>query len=133
MTTIKDVDTLARTVYGEARGEPSDGKKAVALVILNRVKANKWYGKTITEVCLKPYQFSCWNENDPNREKLMAIGLDNKFFQECMMATLAVLLGTVPDVTLGATHYHAGTIKPPVWAKGPSITIAGHIFYSEVD
>ena len=30
------VDTLARTLFGEARGEATEGKAAVANVILNR-------------------------------------------------------------------------------------------------
>jgi hypothetical protein len=59
--THDDVDTLARTIYGEARGENMLGKRAVAHVILNRVKANSWWGKTIAGVCRYKWQFSCWN------------------------------------------------------------------------
>ena len=44
----KDVDILARTIYGEARGESEIGKRAVASVILNRYKSGKWFaGDTI--------------------------------------------------------------------------------------
>ena len=43
-----DIDILARTIYGEARGEKTAGKKAVACVIMNRYKSKKWFaGKTI--------------------------------------------------------------------------------------
>jgi len=34
----EDIDILARTIYGEARGEPVRCKEAVAAVILNRVR-----------------------------------------------------------------------------------------------
>ena len=65
-TTINhDVDILARTIYGEARGETDEGKRAVGLCILNRYKSKKWFSaNTIAEVCQKPLQFSCWNKND---------------------------------------------------------------------
>ena len=39
---MSDVDILARTLYGEARGEGIDGIEAVACGIMNRFKARKW-------------------------------------------------------------------------------------------
>lgn len=38
-----DIDILARTIYGEARGETDLGKMAVASVILNRYKAKNGF------------------------------------------------------------------------------------------
>ena len=69
----RDTDILARTIYGEARGESISGQEAIASVILNRVAFAKrrgryWWGNTIAGVCLAPWQFSCWNENDLNRK-----------------------------------------------------------------
>ena len=50
-----DIDILARTIYGEARGEIDEGKRAVGLCILNRYKSKKWFSaNTIAEVCQKP-------------------------------------------------------------------------------
>lgn len=45
----KETDILARTIYGEARGESISGMEAVASVVLNRVAfANRrgrfWWG-----------------------------------------------------------------------------------------
>ena len=71
MCNLVDIDTLARTIYGEARGESRQGKIAVACVILNRVKRKKMCGwreingykvATVAATCLKPWQFSCWNK-----------------------------------------------------------------------
>jgi spore germination cell wall hydrolase CwlJ-like protein len=45
----KDVDCLARNIFYEAGGEPEEGKVAVALVTINRVRDGK-FGKTICEV-----------------------------------------------------------------------------------
>ena len=41
--TENDLQILARTLFGEARGEGDEGLEAVACVIMNRFKANKWY------------------------------------------------------------------------------------------
>ena len=69
--TDHDLDILARTLYGEARGEYGTSGPAAFIaignVIMNRFQRGGPYGKTITEVCLKARQFSCWNSNDPNR------------------------------------------------------------------
>ena len=67
--TEKDRDILARTLWGEARGESLAGQIAVAWTIRNRVndgKAKSWWGEGYAGVCQKPYQFSCWNKSDPN-------------------------------------------------------------------
>jgi len=45
----KDEDCLARNIYYEASGEPEEGKVAVALVTINRVRNGK-FGKTICQV-----------------------------------------------------------------------------------
>ena len=52
----KETDILARTIYGEARGESISGMEAVASVVLNRVAFAKrrgrfWWGNSIAEVC----------------------------------------------------------------------------------
>ena len=72
---LRTIDTLARTIYGEARGEPIRGKEAVAAVVLNRVgrameRGGWWWGSSVAEVCRRPWQFSCWNADDANRTKI---------------------------------------------------------------
>lgn len=133
-----DFDTLARTVYGEARGESAEGRIAVAHVILNRVKVARahggyWWGDTIAGVCRKRWQFSCWNQNDPNREKLLEVGADSVTFVGCLAAAHAALTGDVPDPTDGATHYHTQAVRPE-WANGrsPVAVIGHHSFYRDV-
>lgn len=136
LTNQEDLDILARTIFGEARGElvkKTGGMKslhAVAWVVKNRLKA-KMYGNTITEVCKKPWQFSCWNPNDPNRKLLEKIAIDNKLLQTCTLAALEVLNDVVPDLTDGADHYHHYLIGPPYWtmAMQKTIKIGAHIFY----
>jgi N-acetylmuramoyl-L-alanine amidase len=121
--TEKERDILARTLWGEARGESLAGQIAVAWTIRNRVndgKTRSWWGEGYTGVCQKPYQFSFWNKNDPNFVYLSgAKPIPFREFAQAQIAADQVLAGKVSDPTNGATHYYATTMpKPPVWAKG---------------
>ena len=133
------VETLARTIYGEARGERVLGKEAVAAVVLNRVRRARrhgryWWGSTIHEVCRRPWQFSCWNASDPNRAKIEAVDGRNRTFRTCLRVAERALRGELEDPTDGATHYHAAGVAPP-WSRGrrPSAEIGRHIFYNDIE
>ena len=97
-----------------------------------------WWGSSAEEVCLRPWQFSCWNENDPNRARIEAVGKGsdkhNRNFQSCLRIAKRALAGTLKDPTAGATHYHAEDMKPP-WARDrkPSAEIGRHLFYNNVE
>ena len=127
--TDDQADYLARTIYGEARGEGVKGMQAVANVVMNRVKAGGWYGASVKDVVLKPKQFSCWNENDPNRAIILAAN-DAQLAQARSIAEQAIA-GTLPDITGGATNYHAKSITP-YWAASmtKTATIGNHVFYA---
>lgn len=133
------VDILARTLYGEARGEPVRGKEAVAAVVINRVRRARerggyWWGGTVAGVCLKAFQFSCWNDKDPNRAKILAVATEDRNFAACLRIARRAVAGTLADPTDGATHYHVGG-RTPLWAVGrePSAVIGGHSFYNDVE
>lgn len=133
------VDLLARTIYGEARGEPVRGKEAVAAAIMNRVrhaenKGGYWWGGTVPEVCLQPWQFSCWNASDPNRQKILSVDPKDPNFQTCLRIARRAIAGAMTDPTGGATHYHAAGVEP-LWSVGrePSAVIGNHKFYSDVE
>jgi spore germination cell wall hydrolase CwlJ-like protein len=131
-----DLDAVARTLWGESRGETKEGKIAVAWVIKNRVLSPKtWWGKDYASVCRAKYQFSCWNVNDPNFAFLSGSRVIPKSeYQECEDAALLVLAHYQPDITLGATHYYAKSIAAPAWTKDATRTvqIGSHIFYKDV-
>ncbi|CAF1461573.1 unnamed protein product [Rotaria sordida] len=117
---LDEVDVLTRTVYGEARGESEDGQAAVAWVIMNRVAAGHLYmGRSIREVCLKPYQFSCWDRGDVNRSILINLDTNSDGYRRILRVVKQVLNGTRHDNTHGSTHYHANYIQPD-WANGRS-------------
>ena len=128
-----DHGLMARTLWGECRGEPFEGQVAVGYVIRNRALQGGWWGSTIGEVCLKPYQFSCWNNDDPNRARLMTVDYEDPNFVTAL--GIAALLATLrlPDYSRGATHYVADYITPPDWTKSlvPTVKLGRHQFYKE--
>lgn len=53
----REIDCLAKAIYHEARGESETGKKAVAMVIINRTN-NPKFPNSICQVVHEPRQFS---------------------------------------------------------------------------
>ena len=136
-----DTLTLARTIFGEARGEPDDGKEAVANVVVNRLKSGRFPRKasdpkTIAGVCLERFQFSCWNADDPNASKIANLQTGSSpVFDTCFAIAQRAVGGTLADRTDTATHYHADTISPPNWTAPPAIMtvkIGHHVFFKNV-
>lgn len=131
---LEDVLIAARTVFGEARGEPYDGKKAVAHVLLNRWKSDSGqFSKddTLATACLRHVQFSAWSATDPNLAVMVAVDLNDKRFRECLRAMLEAF--DEPDLTDGATHYHRSTLSV-YWSRGhePVAEIGNHVFFNDI-
>jgi spore germination cell wall hydrolase CwlJ-like protein len=147
-----DMDTLARTIYGEDRNGGYTGMQAVANVVMNRVKANlNMFGKGVTGVCKKKGQFSCWNpetgyvtnsaiQANYNTMK-KATKADGKFATALIIAERAIK-GTLPDITRGATYYltsaayashkASGKRTSSTWSYGqtPSFILGSHYFFT---
>ncbi len=140
----RDVEIMAKTIYGEARGEGAEGMEAVALVIINRFNARKWftgyrteYGVKIpgiAETCLKPRQFSCWNEKDPNYRLLQKVDENDPVFAECLHLAARAIGGLLVDFTNNATFYHTRAVRPK-WSahKSPCYEVGNHLFYNDID
>ncbi len=126
----QEIDVLARTLWGEARGEGSGGMQAVANVVMRRVKIGGWWGNSVIEVCQKPYQFSSWNKDDPNYKRLLSVDENDIHFSAAQSIAERAVCGALDDITGGADHYHAAGIYP-MWIKGqrPVSVIGNHIFY----
>jgi N-acetylmuramoyl-L-alanine amidase len=108
---LSDMETLALTIYGEARGEPIEGQIAVGCVIRNRALARK---ESYKEVCLEPKQFSCWNENDPNysilsnlAEKMLSTNglIPSDILKQCLYIAVGIINGAILDNTNGSNNY----------------------------
>ncbi len=121
---------LAAAVYFEARGESIAGQRAVAQVVLNRVKAPS-YPST---VCGVVYQNKKWRNRcqfsfacDGIRDKVT----DKKSYAQAQKVAKNVTSGKAWSRDIGSsTHYHA-TYVSPKWAKKMKrmTKIGRHIFY----
>jgi N-acetylmuramoyl-L-alanine amidase len=106
--TDADLDATARTIFGEARSEPLEGQQGVAWVIRNRATwpgSPLWWGDGIAGICQKPWQFSCWNANDPNRAKLLALATDDPEYDVLYEIARSIMADEVDDPTGHASHY----------------------------
>lgn len=126
MSRLIDDDTWAvLTIYGEARGEPAEGKIGVAEVILNRMHRLFFSDGTVTDTVLRGYQFSTFNTGDPNR--LAGARMDDRdpTVIACRDAWNIAKAGS--EITSGAIWYHATTIPDPAWVKDGVYTVTlGH-------
>ena len=133
-----DQVVLAKTLWGEARGEGREGMEAVAAVVLNRRRTAYRDRTTASEVCLDPKQFSCWNADDPNSRKLTRIDKQpDDDFNVAMVVAAKALRGYLVDPTQGARHYVATTLplsRRPRWLdeKRPCVVIGRHEFYNNI-
>lgn len=133
-----NLGTAARTLYQEARGEPLEGQKAVAHVIVNRLRDGRW-GETLASVCLWHAGFSGWFSprkvagkafRDPNFAAACRLHDDDPLLVNLAQLLSAALLGEA-DPTGGATHYYAKSTPEPDWVKGdpdhgvPPATVCG--------
>jgi spore germination cell wall hydrolase CwlJ-like protein len=144
----EQADTVARTLFGEARGQGKDGMTGVACVIINRCRAAQQYviahGKphplfgdgTPESCCWVDEQFSSWNDDDPNLDVIENVTLADPVFKDAMDIATAAVGGALSDITNGATYYYAKSMpKPPYWAKGktPCADIGGQLFYNNIN
>lgn len=136
MTDI-NIDMLARTCYGEARGEGTLGMKAVACVVMNRVALAKVHPRfgdgTPYGACMYPWQFSCHNPNDPNCQIINDVDDSDPIFVQALQIATSAVNGLLDDITGGATYYKVRGTEAD-WANGhdPCCLIGKHEFYKNI-
>ena len=117
LSSMSDRDLLARLIWGEARGELSVGQLAVAHVAVNRLELGRYGAKGgLKGVMLKPWQFSCFNANDPNLLLLLQPPMREPFTC-CQLLAELVLADLTVDPTGYATHYFNPDVVPGRWPK----------------
>ncbi len=126
-----DEQIACRTLWAECRGEPEEGQRAVAHVLLNRLKDGRaFFGKTLAGICLRPFQFSCWNHNDPQRDR-MALLTEQQLAPQLHILNLARVQA---DPTKGALYYYSDSMAtPPSWAAKMTfiVKIGRHNFLTD--
>lgn len=122
----KEIHCIATAVYHEARGESVAGQMAVAHVVMNRVRSDK-YPNTPCEVVYQRKQFSHIETARPD--------YDSIYWQDAVQEAVFAYVGYTDDITGGATHYYAHDKVYPRWArlKRTSAIIGGHTFKIAMD
>ncbi|MCY4275286.1 MAG: cell wall hydrolase [Gammaproteobacteria bacterium] len=119
-----EVRCLALNIYHEARGESISGQKAIAGVIMNRVRSQR-YPDSICEVVWQPKQFS-WTLAHENYH----VVTDPIAWKIALIIGHLTLAGYEYARIGDATHYHATSVDPYWAASGHFIIkIGDHIFY----
>lgn len=128
MPTHADYAITALTLWREDRGGGTAGMTAVACVLRNRVRAGK---HSFYEVCTLKWQFSALTApGDPELVLWPSVN-DAEWIQAQQLAS-DFIDGDPADITGGATHYFALTMKElPSWAHTMTKTcvIGGQAYY----
>ena len=127
---LRSLDCLAQAIYYEAGRESEDGQRAVAQVVLNRVRHPAWPDSVCGVVYQGPmrpgggcqFTFTCDGS-------LMARPTGFAWIRARELAAEA-LAGYVHASVAQATHYHANYVSP-AWAPRlrPTRVIGAHLFY----
>src|SRR5207342_142148 len=123
------LDCLASAVYYEAGSQDDDGERAVAQVVLNRVRHPAfpasvcgvvYEGSTRTTGC--QFTFTC--DGSLNRQP------DADGWRRAMRIAQDALAGSVYVPVGWATHYHADYVVP-YWAStmAKNAVVGAHLFY----
>jgi len=125
----REKQCLAEAVYYEARSETLAGQKAVAEVIMNRVKS-RLYPNTVCGVVYEgaerstgcQFSFTCDGSMD-------RVPYGKYWTRSQEVAALAITHGFTP-MTKRATHYHTTAVNP-YWSKKLKKTdqYGTHVFY----
>jgi N-acetylmuramoyl-L-alanine amidase len=116
---ISNEQLLARTINGEARGEPFEGQVAVGAVILNRVKNSK-FPKTLAGVIYQPGAFTAVADGQIN------VAINPK--STVVKAARDALAGW--DPTEGCLYYWnpATATSKWIWSRKVHLKIGRHWF-----
>lgn len=118
-----DIMTLAEVIYFEARAEPLNGQIAVAYVVMNRTKDEK-FPSTVKQVVNQPGQFSY------KFDGVKDVITDDVAYKNAIIAAALVVDQRVPDPTYGAMYYKNDTRSKQRWKRRLICKIGNHSFYA---
>lgn len=123
---------LRMLAFGEARGEGGVGILAVLHVVQNRALK---LDTTLKHEALRKRQFSCFNDDDPNRTNLLAADIRSPNAWAAVDAVCSIFeAGLTTDPTEGASHYYVVHMDhPPAWGRGhaewkETVVLGSHVF-----
>jgi spore germination cell wall hydrolase CwlJ-like protein len=125
----RDLDCLTQAVYYEARGEGRDGMRAVAQVVLNRVR-HPAFPKSVCSVVFQgagrrtgcQFSFTC--------DGSMRARVNRGAWDRARAIASAALSGTVYGGVGNATHFHTTGVSPQWRSSLIRVSQVGdHLFY----
>ena len=127
------INLLALCIYREARGECYDAKLGVGWVIRNRCQMSPAQGfrPTADEEILRKWQFSSFNDNDPNSGRYPEPG---PTWDDCMKAALESSdpANTVPPAAFYRAVFYWSpplTETPKGWGNVIECSVVGHLHF----
>jgi Cell Wall Hydrolase len=129
----RSLQCLTEAIYYEARGESEDGQRAVAQVVLNRVR-HPAYPNTVCGVVYQGSQRTTGCQFSFTCTGVMGAIGDPVSWDRARRIAAAALRGSVYRRVGLATNYHTTAIHP-YWAPSlvPQATVGAHIFYRRPD
>lgn len=124
-----DIECLTYNILMEAGIESIEGKLAVGVVTMNRLKS-KQYGNSVCAVVYSRNQFS-WTINTPkNLYNLKHINKEQLSVSKDVAKKILIEKYSIPSLDK-ALFYHADYIDIPYWAKNKTrlVKIGQHTFY----
>lgn len=143
---LEEIRCMALNIYHESKWQSIEGKRAVAYVVMNRVRSNKypnnvcdvifqgptrpsWRNQSVQIPVRNMCQFSWWCDGKSDEVRNI------EKYKECFFVAIQVLgeYGTryEKDPTNGSLWYHADYVDPhwnDIYRK--EVVIGAHIFYS---
>lgn len=125
----RSLECLTEAIYYEAALEPEEGQRAVAQVVLNRVR-HPSYPKTICGVVYQGHERTTGCQFTFTCDGSLARRPVARIWDRARQIAALALMGSVYDPVGWATNYHANYVLP-YWADSllKTATVGRHIFY----
>ena len=127
---MRSVDCLAQAVYYEARSESEGGQRAVAQVVLNRVRHPAWPGSVCAVVYQGPMRAGGGCQFTFTCDGSLALRPSGAAWDAAQRIATEALGGRSYDPVGLATHYHTSAVFPAWAPRLVKIGVIGsHNFY----
>lgn len=123
--TKKQLRLMSALIYAEAGNQSYAGKKAVGIVVMNRVKSSS-FPNTLTDVIYQPYQFSPARNGALN--KALNLYDNGSLNKDCIKAAKATLNGDTYVSLNGKNVNMASYLFFSGYVSGCRLEIGGHQF-----
>lgn len=130
--TDEELRYMTTIIYCEARGESYAGKKAVGIVVMNRVRS-KEFPDTVKDVIYQRGQFSPVRNGSLNSalskyDKQMAKGKMNSTMKSCMAAAKSALEGSTKVYVKGKSKQMKKYLYFSRYISNAKFTLGNHQF-----